>query len=490
MNKAKQLIIALICGYDRDHALVKTALSDGAALGKDLLETTVITKADLFSMTESGDSIFQFKETWANLQKLIDYFQSTGEPLTGADLRIPIAGNKSAMDYAKDNSTVDSVLTVPSLWTGHFEEFRDSWFRNHNSMATQEQYQSLKKAIYQLEGRVTREDQLAAIGIKFDEVHKAINSGDYKEINQKFAAGGDHLRREDLFLVDWAGDHFLYDSGAWEHAGKLWAELAKNNELPTVEDFHFRCGDRKTVIERALDTRYYCNIFDYTLWGDRPISDVMAVYAMIPEDKRKDAKIEPLLDKMAEKIFMEQIGDGSSLTHADLVEPMNSKLHSELGIETVRPLGFENILKQLDAVQAALAENGESLSLEDLRQTSGVGQDTILMIAARSNHFDKVLDVLAQTGEKLALSDLTAKGKDSKTILEVLSGHDALPLLLKPQDWVGRGEELGKLWKAMRDILPTKTTDAIDFSRLQSNVSLLTVRHRFARPAGPAGPAP
>jgi hypothetical protein len=108
-----------------------------------------------------------------------------------------------------------------------------------------------------------------------------------------------------------------------------------------------------------------------------------------------------------------------------------------------------------------------------LNLPAGIEGDTCLSMAIRYGRLADVMDILAESGERLTFTDLTAhKGPQADSLLVLAADTSQLEALMAPEHWVGRGRELQEIWRAV----PVTARDKVDFASIQSEVNRLSLR--------------
>ena len=97
-------------------------------------------------------------------------------------------------------------------------------------------------------------------------------------------------------------------------------------------------------------------------------------------------------------------------------------------------------------------------------------------IAARVLEFDNTNDVALAIRAELAFnerrySDALADAQSAASG----DNHNQQAALLEPRHWIGRGQELLKVWEAM----PANDRKSIDFKQIHSDMNRMTLRQRF-----------
>jgi hypothetical protein len=462
---------------DHNHPIVKNLMSDMKEIVPDLIKGPKIESADLFDAIGGRHSFFEHADIWEHLGEIITAIKKNGGKIDGKDFTKVVINTKSPLDFAIEKGTESRIFT-PEIWEGQQAEMERAWFRVPRDKRDADFFMQLRRDIAAAEGRELREDVLDSMGISVQMVRNAIRDGEYESLQKKLAKHNDYLRACDVILLDTYGDHTLDSSASWRNFGKLQAELAAHGEFMTVDDFLMKHHDRKSPLEWALSESALKQIFTVQMWRDR-LSDMMTLLEHVPSDRRGSLNIDEVVREIQEESYGKRIPFGPELRKGMLTNVMNDAAGTETPI---RGLGLKKTWDLIAMVRDTLKKNGEAITLEDLRLTSGNRNETVMAAAARFGRFDAVLDILTERGETLSVADLCRKSKNEESILDLLVRQKKLGTILKPELWVDRREEFKVLWSE----LPDQAQEDIGYQDFISQMNFIALRRRF----GGQSPAP
>lgn len=474
MQKAKQLALGLLFNLPPTHPIVKDLLGDPDIVA--LAEIAVIDKKDFFNAAVRGKSFFEYPEVWEGMDGAVAKLREKGVDIQGKDFTQIISGSKTPASIALEQDVLKYLFT-PVIWKGQLDAMQDAWYAidHWNSKKDKVDFMKVQTQVAEDMGKTFRQGQLKKMGIEFGDVRDAVRTGKYDEINRKLAAHGDHFRREDVFILDKGGDHTLDNNTAWTHFGQLCDELAKHGERLEVEDFQFRRAKRDSILQDAQECNGLGELFNARLWKGRT-DDMVKLYGMLTESSRAKVPIDTILDELADYDYGSKFDCEKVTDHSNLTYPVNAQDEGKPNYHPVRPLALKSVWNRIACVQESLRKVGQSVTLEDLKQKSGLRDETCLMHAARNGNFDKVVEVLRASGDKLTAAELTAKDKDGKTIIDHLIKNNQLGQILQPRDWLGRGQELANVWQA----IPESARDKINFQELVGTLNTMGLREKFS----------
>jgi len=475
-NKAGQLVIALKCGMDSDHDIIKQSIEDADAFAESFLSSTKLEKSDLFGVIGTNDTFFRCDEVWNNLDAVVGFLRQNGVEITGSDFcNTPVLNEKTALDFAAEKRVLDKLFT-PTIWKGHLAEMEKAWFAIERNKRDFSAFKGLRREIADAGGEAVREDEFDRVNITIANLRRAVSDGEYKELNQKLESGGDHLRASDVLVPDEYGDHALDNLTAWNNFDKLLDELDKNDERLEVHHFLHNHHGRKSPLTEALSIEMGHKIFSVRMWRGRP-QEMMALYEHVPVGERAKVPINKVLAELEDDLLSGVVKIKQGMKKGELTAALNYVAHD--GAQ-VRGLSLKTVWENIEQVRGFLREGNESLSLEDLRITSGRHEESALLAAARFGKFDQVMDMLQESGEELALADLTARAAGEKNILEILTENQQLDTIVRPELWAHRTKDFHHLWT----VLPNSGREQLDYNDLVSRMNVIALRHRFAGSQG------
>jgi hypothetical protein len=478
MNKAKQLVLGTMFGLPSGHSIVKDLLADPDVVA--LAEVAVLTREDFFTAENNGKSFFEYPEIWEKMDEVVAALREKGLDIKGSDFTANIPGSttKTPLSMANDLDVLGKIFT-PVIWKGQHKPMIDAWYslESWSPKKNKVDWYKVQEETAATEGKISRAAQLKKMGLEYDDIRTAIHKGNYEKINKRMAEHGDHLRKDDVFVLDKSGDHTLDVNDGWTHFGKLWDELAKHGERLEVEDFLFHCAKRDSILKDAEDLGDGLKeLFKPRLWYGRT-ADVVKLYGMLSSDSaRAKVPIDSILDDLANHEYGQQLDCGKITELKHLTDPVNASESGKPNFHPIRPLALKAVWNQIACIQKSLVEHGQPVTLDHLRERSGLRDETCLIHAARYGSFDKVMDIMRETGGKLTVEELTTKDKDGKNIIVYLVQNNQVDQILQPRDWLGRGPELARLWPQ----IPEKSRDKINFQELIGTLNTLALRERFS----------
>lgn len=476
MNNGKKIILAALCGLPADHKMVKAAFNDVAAAG-DMLKTTAINKADFLSAMGEDDPLLAHEQSWDNFGRIVEALRAQGEQFTATDLRTPIIGVMSPVRYAERTRKLDKLF-APTVWEGRLQEMDKVFYSVTKVERDKMPYQEIRRAVAALTAELTPEDRLRTYNLDSSTVRTKIRHGNVDELKADLAKQGDYLRKEYVFMLDSAGDNIFEFKETFEHIDKWLPELEAHGERLGKADFLFSVGDQKTPLQHAVAHGQLPKIFRARIWQGHT-AEMLELYETLVETERAKVDIQSVLSELKEAEYGPQVVTGKDVTVESLTRVLNEheRAHTP-NFFPVFPLGFERVWKEMKQIRETLAAKGQKLTLDHLRQPAGLAGDTVMMLAARGGHFAEVMAIAAQNNDHVTLAEITAKGSNGKSILDVLVSRGEVEQLLRPESWVGRGQDLLAVWNQ----IPNDKRKDIDFEAIHGRVNMLTLRQRFAAP--------
>lgn len=478
MNNGKKLILALICGLPADSKMVQEALQ-APGTGIEALETNSIAKEDFLTRPGSDEPLFSHASTWENFSRIVEKLAAQGEQFTARELGSVIPGCVSPLLYAERTQSLPKLF-APEIWKGRLQEADKLFYAATSVERNKLNYPEVRRAIAAQTGEMTPEDRLQGYGLNHNTVRTNIRQGNLAHLTEMLAQHGDHIRKEYVFLLDTAGDNIFEYEDTFKNMDSWLTILENNGERLGRDDFMFKVGNQRTPLDHAVRHGQLPAVFRTRIWKGHA-DEMMELFNTLPEVERRKVEINKVLGELKEAEYGDRIVTDGTVTLDHLVAVLNEEERdSNPNFFEIRALSFARVWKEMGDIRKTLAARGEKLTLDHLRQPTGMAGDTVLTLAARGGYFNHVMDIVTDGNDRLTLEDLTTPGAMGKTALDILVEREELATLFRPEAWVGRGQDLMTLWEKV----PAEKQKTVDFEALYGRVNMLTLRERFAGKPG------
>lgn len=482
----KQAVIAKLCDHPDKDAYIKRVFSDDNVMNM-LGMTAKLTKADLFMPDDAGKFIIDTPGFWNNIAKIADLLQKeSGEYFTIEDFIRPLTGVDGDANLLASAARCNLMakLFSPEVWMGRFEEMETLWYhvgimhrRNvFNAEGTIDL--DVKRRMLAAEGREMPEDRLAKAGlIANDIVRMCIAPDGYHTVKAKLVAAGDYLRKEYLLLTDRDGDNVFYQKNVWANYLDIVGDLHRHNQRFEVEDLLRVYGTRHSILGRAAESQSLHLILTPAHWADR-LDDMMELWGHFAPGWKigsaSPAAFDMLYAEAQDMAYAPLLNVQKIEKRAELLTPIADDTVSG---KAVLPLALKSVWENIVSITAAIAKQGERLTLDDLRQKSGAQQYSCLMSAAKMGYFDDVVKIMKSARATFNAQDFLEKDQHGVTLLQTLADQRRLWQVFEPDQWVGRLAEMKALWAHV------KVTDysQVDIRKIEVEVKQLTLS-KNARP--------
>jgi hypothetical protein len=291
------------------------------------------------------------------------------------------------------------------------------------------------------------------------------------------------------------GDNLYHQSSAWNAFMFIYDELTENGEKPGYDFFTFKRGDRKSILEYAVQHNQLPQIFKLHVWEGRP-DEMMALFSKLGEEDRKKVDIRTLLSEVSEKKYADIFAANDNVTLEKLSEALDVIESPFSGKVIVRPLGLKSVWLDMGEIRDTLLNRGEKITLSMLREKTGFMNDTCFAQAVRFGCIDDVIAIIKESGETLTADDLLTKNSEGRSALDILVEREECDKVFQAALWTGKPAEFEKVYKEIPFGLKEQMTDAcssvISRINIQSIRVLPLVRQDFerAKAAGAESAAP
>ncbi len=455
----KQAIIAALCEHPEQEKYKTRAFSGenlNAMMEAIAEQGNKLTKADFLTADDEGKYIVDTPGFWKNFDKVRDIVTKAGDRFEIGDFTKYLDRNetRSLLDSAKEHGGLGKIFTK-DVWQGRFDDMERLWykvpvpsrrelFRNDGLLDP-----ALKRGMLAAEGRVMPEDGLAKAGLTPADIRAAFQErGNYEEVNRKLGAAGDYLRKDYLLLPDSTGDTVFYYQGAWDKFDDISKNLRAHGEKFENTDFVRQVGFVSNILTRASERKALNRIFTADHWEAR-LPEMLELWGQVKEGWKTASMTAKDFDtsysEAESKTYGKSVDLKSFAGKIDLVSPLETH-----GAAVILPIGLKAFWDNYADADKRLAEVKQSLTVADLRQTSGYMGNTVLMGAVKFGHFEKVLDISKKSDEPLTLDDFLSKDRHGNTLLNILAERNQLTQVFSPDMWAGRVADMKTLWTHVR----------------------------------------
>lgn len=445
MNKSAQLAIASFLALrTEDDLFPKGSLTRG-----DIEEAKDFDKEDLFSAVSEDSTFLDTDEFWEKLPELFKYLRDKGQAPTHKDFQKKVNPDKpkTFLDIAHDKDQFKTLLDI-TLFPDDPMEVEHIFYSATASERQGIDSLEIRRGVAAAMGKTLREDKLTEMGITPYNLRKAIKEN---LLDNNYRDAKKQISLEDGLLPNSVGDHPFTLRSGWMKFPEFIKDARANGEELNAEFFLFKRADRDSILESAAELDELDRIFNETTLKGLP-ELALELYENLPEEKKEKIEIDVLVDNIFEKKHQAEYQvDYSSISLESLTTDLNTqaKEKHDVGISPVFALGFEKTWNDIDKVRSRLAEQGQQLKLEHLRIETGQRQETCFGKAVRYGHLQDVLEILADSGEKLDEEDLLRKDKTGVRPVDYLLETETLDEVLNARLWADNIEGLRRLWNAV-----------------------------------------
>ncbi len=450
-----------------------------------------ITKADFFSRDIFNSYFLDTVAAWKNFDTIVDFVHSKGETFTADDFLQKLDDgsgktNRTFLSSALENGAFDKVFQA-RIWQGRYDEVEHLYYsilpgqrRVHDQG---HKLLEIKREIYADEGRELREDVLKDAGIDWFDLPKMFEGRNgmarLETYDKLLKEKGSKLTKEDVLMCNYEGDTMFSSKRAWDAFDKIAALLEANGETFGIEDFLTKRGHKPSVLTRAAQHDAVDKIFKPSMWVGRVADMVKLWNTLRPLEQTNSMGHDP---------FLLALSEAESQTYGPLFDSVQNKTPTDYispiaveGDVKILPLGLPSVWKDLDVKRDLFASeegaNAKSITMDDLRQTTGFQDKTILEIAIKAGFLNKVIEIATKTGEGLALQDLIAKDANENAMLRVIAERGELDTLFTPEIWAGRLQDMKRLWAWV----PFEHKGQVNWNEVVNKTRVSTLKNQSGR---------
>lgn len=490
----KKAVVAALCEHpDASKYLARITEGNADAVVNALAQPPHLTKADFLATDDTGRPFMDSPGAWKNFEKIVKIIQANGERLTFSDFSNPMTSPsyRTLLDSAKTNNSLAKVFSF-DVWKGHFDEMEQLWYKlpkpdrakalagtTGPTFSSSPSYGliplELKKRLLEAEGRTAPEERLKRAGLTPEDIRRAaVDPYTFETVTRKLQQAGDYFRKDYVLLLDSEGDT-MFDGRekAWSNYPAIVQIMAAHGERLEVKDFLRQVSTTRSMLARAADMKALDKVFAPEQWVNR-LPEMLVLWSNVLEGWKArplttadfDAAYATAEGLTYTSVFTKRDFTGKN----DLLTPLNAGKPEK----PVIALGLKAVWENIVSIQSFLSEQGEPLTLEDLRRPSGQKGESCLIIAAKYGYFEYAAHIARQGDEQLTLNDFKARDSHGKMLIDILAEKNQLDLVFTSDVWVGHLNDMQTLWASVNKNTPA--AKHIDFKQVEIQTKQATLR--------------
>lgn len=476
----KNAFIADLCGHPSAATYRRQLISSGITNDVDGLLAKVaksVTKADILTKNDMGEYFLNCPQSWQNFSRIAEFVNDKGEPFVLDDFLTVVQSTtpvKNILDCAVDHKGLESLFAA-EIWRGRYQEAEKVFYnipvgrrKNYDGKVS---LSEIKRSIYALDNKKTREDVLAELNIESQDFPKMFMHGGVERIrslSEKLERHGLSLTKEDLFFADEMGDTMFFYPKVWTAFDEIVEILAKNGERFEVQDFLKQNGTRPSVIKRAQEAGAMDKIFNPVIWDGR-LDEMLELWSKLKPLEKEDLGRDRFADLVAraeDKMYGGLLPLDNTLQTGDLTKPIAIE-----GKVKVYPLGLESTWQNWHKIQAAFTVEKKKFPVEALRQKSGYLDRTVLEMAVKNGQLENIVDMMIDTKQGFQVEDLMQRDYNANSLLMTIARRKELATLFTPKLWAGHVNDMKTLWAQ----LPVEFKSQVNWSKTLSETNVETL---------------
>lgn len=289
---------------------------------------------------------------------------------------------------------------------------------------------------------------------------RAFSGDNLEQLSRELVSAGQQLTKADFLTPFDDGKYVLDSASGWKNFNKIEKILRENGEKFEVADFlkKIGTGDR-TLLKSAEMYGGLDKVFSAEVWQNR-VNEMEDLWFFVSGPERR--------------IFRE--GNGLLPVKREIMAATGQVPREDVLIKAgITPNQMSLLMIEdgrFDEYQKKLADIGDKLCKADLFVVDGEG-DTLFYSKITWNKYDKIVSMLEKNGERLEVDDFLFKRGTRLNIMERAAEAQALDKLFKPEYWVGRVDDMVRLWSHSKPAWPIQLQGR-DFGECIAEVEDLT----------------
>ena len=491
-DSLKTAFIATLCKHPNASDYQQDAFRSADIMGlyKKLKEAgETLTKADFLGTDKNGEYFLGSERAWENFHHIVEIVRENGEEFTADDFLTVKEGSyykRPLIESVVSHDKVEKLFSA-DLWKGRFEEMENLWYyippNKRGDIAKNEDGRiplDLKREVLGLaDDEKLREEELQEIGVDYKKIPDMFNQrGTFEAFLQTLYENNTPLKKEDLLFVNKDGDTMFHNAAAWQYYDQVVDNLHQTGQSFGLDELTFQRGRKPSILERAAQHKTLHKVFEPRFWVGQ-VDEMVDLWDNLPPAQKILSgrnSFDTIVADAENMTYQAHVSlNDDSLTAKYLTTPIVANDGKE---SAVLPLGLRDTWDNMDIIREKLQSKDDDLTADDLRKETGALGNTVLMTAAESGQFDKVLGIVRGKSDKLQVQDFLKTNKNDVSLLDVLIEKRQLKKAFAPELWAGRLREMHILWNNVQN----RDRGQVDFKKVVQQVNQMTVRQRLRRP--------
>ncbi len=266
---------------------------------------------------------------------------------------------------------------------------------------------------------------------------RAFAGDNLEQLQKDLAEASRHVTKADILTPFDDGKFIMDTENAWKNFHKIEKLVRDNGEKFEVADFLKETGsNERTLLTSAEKNNGLEKLFSASMWKGR-VEEMEHLWFFVSAPDRKAFNKGRGILPVKREIMMAE----GKTPREDVLE--------KAGIDPTSMVSLLMNDGRMEDFQKKLSTTGNRLCKQDLFVVDNDG-DTFMYSRQAWDKYDKVVDMLAKNGEKMEVQDFLFKRGWRQDILTRAAESHALDKVFNPDYWVGRPEEMVKLWSHVK----------------------------------------
>ncbi len=477
--KVQQLWLGLQIGIKEEN-LIHLVGGNKAALEEVRgLENVVIEKDALFTPYRHDHidgvihTLLEEQKFWQEFKTVIPLLQQSNIKLDRFFFGRKINDNNKVIEYSYASQARGAVFN-PDLWEGREAEMMSVYYMLSKQQRTAIPITNVRREIASRAGQSYRLDIIEmALNQRSSSLEEVIDKGLidlYKEVLDLVNLDPD---TQDLMIPQDDDGVSNFHMVAHFNSFRRWVIFFRNHGLEfSIEDLARPYGDSNSFIQEAADTNLGA-IFHKDIWAGR-LDEMLELWSHVPQDKSKakDVDINVVYEEAEDQTFASlDFTLDANTTKEDLFMPitLDGCNHG------VCFMGTKAAWDQIDMIMDMMEQKGTPITLEDLYQTTGFTDETLMSKAVRFGHHGHVLSLIdPQNDIYLSFEHASQKSSTGHNFLDAIERDFKIHDLFDASLWAGNGKLMLQFWDAFG---PSHAKDAVhNFGDKVASTNVETLR--------------
>lgn len=420
-------------------------------------------------------TLLEEQKFWQSFQDLLPVFEKSSVTLNYDFFSKKVNGDNSVIDYSYASQIKGAVFN-PTLWQGREAEMMSVFYLLPRPKRNAINITAVRKEIHTRAGQIYRPEILdMALKQRTSSMVEIVDKGLVKLYADIIEMIGIKPDIQDIIVpLDDDGISNFHKVSHF-HDFKRWVLFFREHGQEfAIEDLVRKYGDSNSFIQEAADTNLDA-VFHKDIWAGR-LDEMLELWSHVPQDARdtKDVDINALYEEAEDATFANiTITIDNNTTKEDLFMPVTLDGCNQ----SVCLMGTKAAWDNIDTIMDLMDQKGTPITLEDLYQTTGYTDETLISKAVKFGYYGHVLSLIdPENNIYLSFEKASQKSLAGHSFLNNIERDFKIKELFHESLWAGNAKLMLEFWNAFETSHAKEAVSEAEFCEKLSHANIQTLR--------------